>query len=75
MCVKIATYNMNAINGRLSMLLRRLELAEPDVVCLQELKAPDASFPEAAIHDLGYDAIWGPHIKRAQIYAKPFGAR
>jgi len=56
--VKIATYNVNGINGRLALLLRWLEMAEPDVVCLQELKAPDAAFPEAAIRDLGYDVIW-----------------
>jgi exodeoxyribonuclease-3 len=56
--VKIATYNVNGINGRLAVLLRWLELAEPDVVCLQELKAPDASFPEMALRNLGYDAIW-----------------
>jgi len=56
--VKIATYNVNGINGRLAVLLRWLEPAEPDVVCLQELKAPDASFPESAIRDLGYEAIW-----------------
>lgn len=55
--MKIATYNVNGINGRLAVLLRWLELAEPDIVCLQELKAPDASFPEIALRDLGYDAI------------------
>jgi exodeoxyribonuclease-3 len=56
--VKIATYNVNGINGRLPVLLRWLELAKPDVVCLQELKAPDDGFPETAIKELGYDAIW-----------------
>ncbi len=56
--MKIATYNVNGINGRLAVLLRWLELAEPDIVCLQELKAPDPSFPETALRDLGYDAIW-----------------
>lgn len=56
--MKIATYNVNGINGRLTVLLRWLKLAEPDVVCLQELKAPDANIPEAPIRDLGYDAIW-----------------
>ena len=56
--MKIATYNVNGVNGRLPVLLRWLELAEPDVVCLQELKAPDARFPERAIRDLGYEAIW-----------------
>jgi len=56
--MKIATYNVNGINGRLPVLLRWLAEAQPDVVCLQELKAPDEKFPEAPIRDLGYDAIW-----------------
>ena len=37
--MKLATYNVNGINGRLPVLLRWLEQSEPDVVCLQELKA------------------------------------
>lgn len=56
--MKIATYNVNGINGRLPVLLRWLAEAGPDVVCLQELKAPQEKFPEAAIRGLGYDAIW-----------------
>ncbi len=56
--MKIATYNVNGVNGRLPVLLRWLEEAEPDIVCLQELKAPDEKFPETPIRDLGYDAIW-----------------
>ncbi|WP_442679086.1 exodeoxyribonuclease III [Sphingomonas sp. ASY06-1R] len=56
--MKIATYNVNGINGRLPVLLRWLAEAQPDVVCLQELKAPDEKFPEKAIRDLGYEAIW-----------------
>jgi len=56
--MKIATYNVNGINGRLSVLLRWLEQAKPDVVCLQELKAPQDNFPEQAIADAGYNAIW-----------------
>src|SRR5687768_4897112 len=56
--MKIATYNVNGINGRLPVLLRWLEEAKPDVVCLQELKAPQEKFPEKAILDLGYHAIW-----------------
>ena len=40
------------------MLLRWLAEAKPDVVCLQELKAPQEKFPEAAIRDAGYGAIW-----------------
>jgi exodeoxyribonuclease-3 len=56
--MKIATYNVNGINGRLAVLLRWLELARPDVVCLQELKSPDDRFPEPAIRDAGYEAVW-----------------
>jgi exodeoxyribonuclease III len=56
--VKIATYNVNGINGRLPVLTRWLDEERPDVVCLQELKAPDERFPEAAITARGYDAIW-----------------
>ncbi|MBA4090962.1 MAG: exodeoxyribonuclease III [Sphingobium sp.] len=56
--MKIATFNVNGVNGRLPVLLRWLELAQPDIVCLQELKAPDERFPERAIRDLGYEAIW-----------------
>ena len=47
--MKIATFNVNGINGRLPVLLRWLAEAKPDVVCLQELKAPDEKFPEPAI--------------------------
>jgi exodeoxyribonuclease-3 len=56
--MKIATYNVNGINGRLPVLLRWLEESAPDIVCLQELKAPQEKFPEQAISDAGYQAIW-----------------
>ena len=56
--MKIATYNVNGINGRLPVLLRWLNEATPDVVCLQELKAPQEKFPLQAIQDAGYKAIW-----------------
>lgn len=56
--MRIATYNVNGINGRLPVLLRWLDERAPDVVCLQELKAPGGKFPEAAIERAGYGAIW-----------------
>ncbi len=56
--MKIATYNVNGINGRLPALLKWLGEAAPDIVCLQELKTPDEKFPETAICDAGYHAIW-----------------
>jgi len=56
--MKIATYNVNGVNGRLPVLLQWLETARPDVVCLQALKAQQTNFPAAAIRDAGYDVIW-----------------
>jgi exodeoxyribonuclease-3 len=56
--MKIATFNINGVNGRLPRLLEWLGEAQPDVVCLQELKAPQERFPEAAIRDAGYGVIW-----------------
>ena len=56
--MKIATYNVNGISARLPVLLRYLEQAQPDVVCLQELKAPQEKFPEQSIVEAGYHAIW-----------------
>ena len=56
--MRIATYNVNGVNGRLPVLLRWLEAARPDIVCLQELKSPDEKFPRLAIEEAGYGAIW-----------------
>ncbi len=56
--MKIATYNVNGVNGRLENLLRWLEEFDPDIVCLQELKAPDIRFPAREIERAGYGAIW-----------------
>jgi exodeoxyribonuclease-3 len=56
--MRIVTYNVNSINARLPNLLRWLEQTTPDVVCLQELKAPQEKFPEQAIRDAGYGVIW-----------------
>jgi exodeoxyribonuclease-3 len=56
--VKVATYNVNGVNGRLDVLLRWLGEAAPDVVVLQELKAPDGRFPMREIEKAGYGAVW-----------------
>ena len=49
---------VNGVNGRLPVLLRWLKEAQPDIVCLQELKAPQEKFPLADIRKAGYGAIW-----------------
>jgi bifunctional non-homologous end joining protein LigD len=56
--MKIATYNINGINGRLEILLRWLKEANPDIVCLQELKSENHKFPERVLMEAGYNAIW-----------------
>jgi exodeoxyribonuclease-3 len=56
--MKIATFNINNVNKRLANLLDWLDAAKPDVVCLQELKAADSEFPQAAIAQAGYGAAW-----------------
>lgn len=56
--LKIATFNINNVNRRLPNLLAWLKAAKPDVVCLQELKTEHANFPEQALADAGYGAVW-----------------
>lgn len=56
--MRVATYNVNGIHARLPLLLKWLKESTPDVVCLQELKAPDLGFPREAIEEAGYGAVW-----------------
>ena len=56
--MKIAAFNINSIRGRLPRLLEWMAEAQPDVVCVQELRIFDEEFPLAAIRDAGYGAIW-----------------
>ena len=56
--MRIATFNVNSINARLPHLIRWLGETQPDIVCLQELKAPQDKFPEGPIRDAGYGVIW-----------------
>jgi exodeoxyribonuclease-3 len=56
--VKIATFNINNINKRLTNLLCWLEREKPEVVCLQELKTEQHGFPADALRSTGYEAVW-----------------
>lgn len=56
--MKIATYNVNGIGSRLPVLLNWLKESAPDIVCLQELKAPQEKFPQLYIQEAGYNAVW-----------------
>jgi exodeoxyribonuclease-3 len=56
--VKIVTYNLNGIRARLERLVEYLTEQQPDVVCLQELKAADENIPRKEIEAAGYGALW-----------------
>ena len=56
--MKITTFNINNINKRLANLLDWLRASQPDVACLQELKATNSEFPVVAIEKAGYGAVW-----------------
>ncbi|WP_346830988.1 DNA ligase D [Pseudomonas abietaniphila] len=55
--LKIATYNVNGIGTRLPNVLQWLEREQPDIVCLQELKAPDKAFPARELEAAGYGSL------------------
>jgi exodeoxyribonuclease III len=61
--LKIASFNVNGVNGRLPRLLEWLDESRPDIACLQEIKTGDATFPVKAIEAAGYGAVW--HGQRA----------
>jgi len=56
--MKIVSYNLNGIRARLPRLIEYLEEQKPDVVCLQEIKCADDSFPAQEIADAGYRGVW-----------------
>ena len=56
--MKVATFNINSIRGRLRRLLEWLDESSPDVVCLQELRVHHDEFPIDAIRAAGYGALW-----------------
>jgi exodeoxyribonuclease-3 len=56
--LRIATFNVNGIRSRLPHLLQWLAREQPDIACLQELKARDDAFPVAELQAAGYGALW-----------------
>ncbi|MDB5802082.1 MAG: exodeoxyribonuclease [Rhodocyclales bacterium] len=56
--MKIATWNVNSLKVRLPHLLDWLAATQTDVVCLQELKCEDKSFPVAELEEAGYQAAF-----------------
>lgn len=56
--MKVATWNINGVVNRLDLLLGWLAEAQPDILCLQELKVSPAQFPAEALEAAGYGAVW-----------------
>jgi exonuclease III len=56
--VKVVTFNVNGVNGRLPRLLEWLDAARPDIVCLQEIKTTDVKCPTGVLEDAGYGSLW-----------------
>jgi exodeoxyribonuclease-3 len=54
--MRIATWNVNSLNARLSRVEEWIEYAQPDVVCMQETKLADTAFPAMALSALGYES-------------------
>ncbi|HTW28469.1 MAG TPA: exodeoxyribonuclease III [Acetobacteraceae bacterium] len=55
--LRIATWNINSLRLRLNLLRHLVEALDPDVICLQETKVPDALFPEGGPAELGYPYV------------------
>jgi exodeoxyribonuclease-3 len=56
--MKVATFNVNGVKGRMSRLIEWLKETQPDIACLQEIKTGDATFPHEPIEAAGYKVIW-----------------
>ncbi len=54
--MRIATWNVNSLNARLSRVEEWIEYARPDVLCMQETKVADTAFPAMAFSALGYES-------------------
>jgi exodeoxyribonuclease-3 len=56
--LKVATFNVNGVKGRLPRLLEWLAETQPDVACLQEIKTGDATFPHEPLEAANYQVLW-----------------
>jgi exodeoxyribonuclease-3 len=56
--MRVATFNVNGVKGRMPRLLEWLDETKPDIACLQEVKTGDATFPHEPIEAAGYQVIW-----------------
>jgi exodeoxyribonuclease-3 len=78
--MKIATWNVNGIRAREAQVLELIEREAPDVICLQEIKAPPSRVPASLCEVEGYWCLWhgetaysgvGLHVRRDHAPARP----
>jgi len=60
MPLSVATWNINSVRLRIRLVTRLLREQQPDILCLQETKCPDASFPVKALRRAGYEHTSDP---------------
>ena len=66
--MKIISYNVNGIRSAMSKNLAEwLQTENPDVLCLQELKAHPEQIDGSVFEALGYEAYWNPAQKKGRI--------
>jgi exodeoxyribonuclease-3 len=63
--MKIATFNVNGVKGRLPRLLEWLDEERPDLACLQETKTGDATFPAEPLRGANYQVAWHDQPRHA----------
>lgn len=56
--MKICSFNINGVRSRLDSIKTISELHNPDIICLQETKSENRSFPKHEIEDLGYHCYY-----------------
>jgi exodeoxyribonuclease III len=57
MQIRVTTWNINSVRIRINLVARFVKMARPDILCLQETKCPDDSFPIKRFRRLGYEYV------------------
>ncbi|GLK68696.1 exodeoxyribonuclease III [Hansschlegelia plantiphila] len=57
MSIRLATWNINSVRLRIGLVAKLVEEHSPDVLCLQETKCADDSFPMGDVRKLGYSHV------------------
>lgn len=56
--LKVATFNVNSLRARLTILLDWIKTVSPDILCLQETKVPDSDFPGKEFEKIGFNVVF-----------------